>query len=108
MDISSVRDISVEVLSGSKKEKMQNSFGFFQRSCNAIMGAADAVRRVAAKGAFGDDNRRTEALVMTIDGMVWIGVQVACLCCRTGMAIVYKISIIILPLFNAFVLLVCE
>jgi hypothetical protein len=56
VDISSVQDISVEVLSGSKKEKTQNSFGFFQRSRNAIMGAADAVRRVAAKGAFGDDN----------------------------------------------------
>ncbi|MCI11037.1 type II inositol 145-trisphosphate 5-phosphatase FRA3-like, partial [Trifolium medium] len=37
------------------------------------MGAADAVRRVAAKGGFGDDNRRTEALVVTIDGMIWTG-----------------------------------
>ncbi|EXC25310.1 Type II inositol-1,4,5-trisphosphate 5-phosphatase FRA3 [Morus notabilis] len=72
-DISTVQDISVEFAATSKKEKAQNSFGFFQRSRNAIMGAADAVRRVAAKGAFGDDNRRTEALVMTIDGMIWTG-----------------------------------
>lgn len=63
----------MEFAAASKKEKAQNSFGFFQRSRNAIMGAADAVRRVAAKGAFGDDNRRTEALVMTIDGMIWTG-----------------------------------
>ncbi|KAK6144925.1 hypothetical protein DH2020_021745 [Rehmannia glutinosa] len=35
--------------------------------------SADAVRRAAAKGAFGDDNRQTEALVATVDGMIWIG-----------------------------------
>ncbi|VFQ70598.1 unnamed protein product [Cuscuta campestris] len=57
----------------SKKEKSQTSFSFFQRSCNAILGAADAVRRVAAKGGFGDDNRRTEALVIMIDEMIWTG-----------------------------------
>lgn len=73
IDISTVQDISVEYVSGPKKEKTQSSFGFLQRSCNAIIGAADAVRRVAAKGAFGDDNRRTEALLMTIDGMIWTG-----------------------------------
>lgn len=73
VDISAAQDFSVEFVSGSKKEKAQSSVGFFQRSRNAIMGAADAVRRVAAKGAFGDDNRRTEAVVMTIDGMIWTG-----------------------------------
>ncbi|KAF3455195.1 hypothetical protein FNV43_RR05643 [Rhamnella rubrinervis] len=73
VDISAVQDFSAEFVSGSKKEKAQSSVGFFQRSRNAIMGAADAVRRVAAKGAFGDDNRRTEAVVMTIDGMIWTG-----------------------------------
>ncbi|KAM6550191.1 hypothetical protein CsatB_021867 [Cannabis sativa] len=73
VDISSVQDISIDFASGSKKEKTQNSFGFFQRSRNAIMGAADAVRRVAAKGAFGDDNRRTEAMAIAVDGMVWTG-----------------------------------
>lgn len=72
-DVSSIQDISIEYLSGLKKEKLQSSVGFFQRSRNAIMGAADAVRRVAVKGAFGDDNRRTEALVITMNGMIWTG-----------------------------------
>ncbi|KAI5574644.1 hypothetical protein BDE02_10G157900 [Populus trichocarpa] len=66
-------EIKMKIVSGSKKEKMQPSFGFFQRSRNAIMGAADAVRRVASKGGFGDDNRRTEALIITRDGMIWTG-----------------------------------
>nr|KYP74560.1 Type II inositol-1,4,5-trisphosphate 5-phosphatase FRA3 [Cajanus cajan] len=72
-DLSSIQDFSVELVSSSRKDKAQSSIGFFQRSRNAIMGAADAVRRVAAKGGFGDDNRRTEALVATIDGMIWTG-----------------------------------
>ncbi|KAL3838499.1 hypothetical protein ACJIZ3_023090 [Penstemon smallii] len=55
------------------EEKAQNSVNFFQRSRNAILGAADAVRRAAAKGASGDDNRRIEALVATVDGMIWTG-----------------------------------
>ncbi|WVY97207.1 hypothetical protein V8G54_029358 [Vigna mungo] len=71
LDLSSIQDFSVELV--SRKDKTQSSMGFFQRSRNAIMGAADAVRRVAAKGGFGDDNRRTEALVITIDGMIWTG-----------------------------------
>ncbi|CAK9176026.1 unnamed protein product [Ilex paraguariensis] len=66
-------ELGMKFMSGSKKDKPQSSFSFFQRSRNAIMGAADAVRRVAAKGAFGDDNRRTEALITTIDGMTWVG-----------------------------------
>ncbi|KAF6150721.1 hypothetical protein GIB67_020804 [Kingdonia uniflora] len=76
VDVSSVQDPCVEdemkikFVSSSKKEKPQ---GFFQRSRNALIGAADAVRRVATKGAYGDDNRRTEAIVQTIDGMIWTG-----------------------------------
>ncbi|CAK7325999.1 unnamed protein product [Dovyalis caffra] len=79
LDMSSGQDLTFEdeikmkTVAGSKKEKMQTSFGFFQRSRNVIMGAADAVRRVAAKGGFGDDNRRTEALIITTDGMIWTG-----------------------------------
>lgn len=73
VDMTSVQDFTLEPISFSKKEKTQSAFGFFQRSRNAIMGAADAVRRAAVKGAFGDDNRRTEALVITIDGMIWTG-----------------------------------
>lgn len=72
-DFSNDDEMKMKFVSASKKEKAQSSFNFFQRSRNAIMGAADAVRRVAAMGAFGDDNRRTEALVMTIDGMIWTG-----------------------------------
>ncbi|KAL1340061.1 type II inositol polyphosphate 5-phosphatase 15-like [Arachis stenosperma] len=73
LEVSSIQDVSVDLISASRKDKTQSSIGFFQRSRNAIMGAADAVRRVAAKGGFGDDNRRTEALVVTMDGMIWTG-----------------------------------
>ncbi|XP_059665553.1 type II inositol polyphosphate 5-phosphatase 15-like isoform X2 [Cornus florida] len=66
-------EVKVKYFSGSKKEKAQGSFSFFQRSRNALLGAADAVRRAAVKGAFGDDNRRTESLITTIDGMIWTG-----------------------------------
>ncbi|KAE8679248.1 Lateral organ boundaries domain family protein [Hibiscus syriacus] len=78
-DLSLVPDFSVEdeikmkAVASTKKEKTQSSFGFFQQSRNAIMGAADAVRRVAAKGGFVDDSRRIEALTITIDGMIWVG-----------------------------------
>ncbi|URE06326.1 IPPc [Musa troglodytarum] len=44
-----------------------------QRSRNALIGAADAVRRAAVKGTFGDDNRRTEALAISMDGIIWTG-----------------------------------
>lgn len=79
VDMSSVQqdqavedEMKVKFVSTSKKEKSQ---GFLQRSRNAIMGAADAVRRVATRGAgaFVEDTKRTEALVLTADGMVWSG-----------------------------------
>ncbi|XVE76660.1 hypothetical protein DITRI_Ditri12bG0191800 [Diplodiscus trichospermus] len=65
-------EMKVKFVSTSKKEK---SGGFLQRSRNAIMGAADAVRRVASRGAgaFAEDNKRTEALVLAADGMIWSG-----------------------------------
>ncbi|CAL0313154.1 unnamed protein product [Lupinus luteus] len=67
-------EVKVKLVSTSKKEKSQGN-SFLQRSRNAIMGAADAVRRVATKGtgAFVDDTKRTEALVQTSDGMIWSG-----------------------------------
>ncbi|CAN1121317.1 Type II inositol polyphosphate 5-phosphatase 15 [Linum perenne] len=68
-DITLEEDIKVKIVAGFKKEKAQSSFGFFQRSRNAI---TDAVRRVAAKGGFGDD-RRTEAITLTSDGIIWTG-----------------------------------
>ncbi|KAL6634390.1 hypothetical protein ACP70R_027061 [Stipagrostis hirtigluma subsp. patula] len=56
-----------------KKEKARSPVGFLQRSRNALLGAADAVRRVAAKAGFGDDSRRIEAFTMASDGMIWAG-----------------------------------
>ncbi|XP_074570120.1 type II inositol polyphosphate 5-phosphatase 15-like isoform X2 [Curcuma longa] len=79
VDITSSQDPSLEdemktkIGSSSKKEKSQGSVGFFQRSRNALLGAAGVVRRVASKGPFGDDNRRTEAITTSMDGMVWTG-----------------------------------
>ncbi|XP_074322733.1 type II inositol polyphosphate 5-phosphatase 15-like isoform X3 [Apium graveolens] len=72
MDPTIEEEVRVKVLAGSKKEKSQSSISFFQRSRNALMGAADAVRRVAVRGAFGDD-RKTESLITTIDGNIWTG-----------------------------------
>ncbi|KAG0478464.1 hypothetical protein HPP92_013183 [Vanilla planifolia] len=55
----------------TKKEK-SGSISFFQRSRNALMGAADAVRRAAQKGTFGED-RRIEAIEIAMDAMIWTG-----------------------------------
>ncbi|CAA2992659.1 type I inositol polyphosphate 5-phosphatase 12-like [Olea europaea subsp. europaea] len=76
VDMPSVQDQAAEdenlkLVSKSKKEKSQ---GFLQRSRNAIMGAADAVRRAATKGsAYNEDTKKTEALVLASDGMIWTG-----------------------------------
>jgi hypothetical protein len=66
----------------TKKEKSQGSFTFFQKSRNALMGAADAVRRVATKGTFVEDNRQTEAVTQAMDGTIWSG-------CTDGSIIVW-------------------
>lgn len=63
----------MNLFSSFKKDKSQSSVSFFQRSRNALIGAADAVRRVAVKAGFGDDNRRIEALAMSMDGTIWTG-----------------------------------
>ncbi|KAF5728757.1 Endonuclease/exonuclease/phosphatase family protein isoform 7 [Tripterygium wilfordii] len=65
-------EMKVKFVSTSKKEK---SGGFLQRSRNAIMGAADAVRRVATRGAgaFVEENKKTEALLLAVDGTIWTG-----------------------------------
>ncbi|KAG6732931.1 hypothetical protein I3843_01G194200 [Carya illinoinensis] len=67
-------EVKIKFASPSKKEKSQGT-SFLQRSRNAIMGAADAVRRVATKGAgaFVEDGKKTEALVLAADGMIWSG-----------------------------------
>ncbi|KAF8646582.1 hypothetical protein HU200_065806 [Digitaria exilis] len=66
----------------TKKEKPQGSFTFFQKSRNALIGAADAVRRAATKGTFVEDNRRTEAVAQAMDGTIWSG-------CTNGSIIVW-------------------
>ncbi|KAK1356385.1 type I inositol polyphosphate 5-phosphatase 12 [Heracleum sosnowskyi] len=80
VDMSSVPDQlpvedeqSVKLTTKSKKEKSQSSF--LQRSRHAIMGAADAVRRVATRGtgAFAEETKKTEALVLTADGTIYSG-----------------------------------
>ncbi|CAF2123960.1 hypothetical protein BRARA_C02234 [Brassica rapa] len=63
-------ETKVKIASNSKKDKPH---GFLQRSRNAIMGAADAVRRVATRGGANEDAKRTEAIVLAGDGMVWTG-----------------------------------
>ncbi|XP_031129237.1 type I inositol polyphosphate 5-phosphatase 12-like [Ipomoea triloba] len=64
-------EMNVKFVSKTKKEKST----FLQRSRNALLGAADAVRRVATKGAgaFNEDAKKTEALVLAPDGMIWAG-----------------------------------
>jgi len=61
------------LFSSPRKEKARSPVGFLQRSRNALLGAADAVRRAAVKAGFGDDTRRIEALTMSADGMIWTG-----------------------------------
>ncbi|XP_074556180.1 type II inositol polyphosphate 5-phosphatase 15-like [Curcuma longa] len=80
LDLPSAQDLNVEdemktkSVSSSKKEKSQGSVSFFQRSRNALMGAADVVRRVAVKGTFiMEDQRRTEAIAVSMVGMIWTG-----------------------------------
>ncbi|OWM86169.1 type II inositol polyphosphate 5-phosphatase 15 isoform X2 [Punica granatum] len=68
-----LQDLPMDLPFGAKRDKVQTPVSFFQRSRNALIGAADVVRRAATKGAFGDDNRKTEALVSTADGMIWTG-----------------------------------
>jgi WD40 repeat protein len=63
----------VKVKAPSKKDKSQGSLNFFQKSRNALIGAADAVRRVATKGTFVEDNRRTGAVAQAMDGLIWSG-----------------------------------
>ncbi|XP_019161339.1 PREDICTED: type I inositol polyphosphate 5-phosphatase 12-like isoform X2 [Ipomoea nil] len=77
VDMSSAQDqpvedeMNVKLVPKSKKEKT----GFLQRSRNALMGAADAVRRVASKGAgaFVEEAKKTEAMLLAPDGIIWTG-----------------------------------
>ncbi|OEL24826.1 Type I inositol polyphosphate 5-phosphatase 13 [Dichanthelium oligosanthes] len=62
----------------TKKDKQT----FFQKSRSALMGAAEAVRRVATKGTFVEDNRRIEAVAQAMDGTIWSG-------CTNGSIVVW-------------------
>lgn len=66
-------DTKQNLFTAPKKEKARSPVGFLQRSRNALLGAADAVRRVAVKAGFGDDTQRIEAFTMSTDGMIWTG-----------------------------------
>ncbi|KAG6557250.1 hypothetical protein Mapa_001177 [Marchantia paleacea] len=69
-EILSDEDLKVGYAKVGKKEKG----GWLQRSRNAVMGAADAVRRAASGGGQNaDDGRRLEALVAAADGTMWGG-----------------------------------
>ncbi|KAL1221175.1 Type II inositol polyphosphate 5-phosphatase 14 [Cardamine amara subsp. amara] len=67
-----VEETKVKFFSTPKKEKSQ---GFLSRSRHAIMGAAGAVRRAATRstGAFAEDTRKVEAIVIAADGSIWTG-----------------------------------
>ncbi|KAL2634417.1 hypothetical protein R1flu_005896 [Riccia fluitans] len=69
-EILSDEDLKLGYAKVGKKEKG----GWLQRSRNAVMGAADAVRRAASGGGqSSDDGRRLEALVAAADGTMWGG-----------------------------------
>ncbi|CAH9125158.1 unnamed protein product [Cuscuta epithymum] len=69
-------EINVKLLPKSKKEKA----GFLQRSRNALNCAADAVRRAATRTAFVEDAKKTEAILLAPDGIIWTG-------CSTGLLV---------------------
>ncbi|XP_065860846.1 type I inositol polyphosphate 5-phosphatase 12-like isoform X2 [Euphorbia lathyris] len=62
-------EMKTKFVSTSKKDKPQS---FLQRSRNVIYGAAEQVRRFTNKTTFVDE-KKTEALVLTADGMIWTG-----------------------------------
>ena len=66
-------DMLMNPTRGSKKEKSAGQLSFFQRSRNAVIGAADAVLRAAVGGQGIDDNRKMEALVASASGDIWAG-----------------------------------
>ncbi|XP_057781265.1 type I inositol polyphosphate 5-phosphatase 12-like isoform X2 [Salvia miltiorrhiza] len=64
-------EANAKLVSKGKKDKPQ---GFLQRSRNALIGAADAVRRVAkGAGALVEDTKKIEAMMIAADGVIWTG-----------------------------------
>ncbi|KAL1559239.1 phosphoinositide 5-phosphatase [Salvia divinorum] len=73
-------EVNVKFVSKGKKDKPQ---GFLQRSRNALIGAADAVRRVAkGAGALVEDTKKIEAVMIAADGVIWTG-------CSNGLLILW-------------------
>ncbi|KAG6422898.1 hypothetical protein SASPL_113280 [Salvia splendens] len=62
-------EANVKLVAKSKEEKSN----FLQRSCNGIIGAAGAVRRAAKGGGASEEGKKTEAIVLDSDGMIWTG-----------------------------------
>ncbi|KAG6390743.1 hypothetical protein SASPL_148488 [Salvia splendens] len=56
------------------KGKKDKPHGFLQRSLNALIGAADAVRRVAkGAGTLVEDTKKIKAMMIAADGVIWTG-----------------------------------
>lgn len=62
-----------EVLAEEKGLRKEKGVGWLQRSRNAFMGAADAVRRAAAERLGQEEARRLETLAVSEEGTVWGG-----------------------------------
>ncbi|KAH9309596.1 hypothetical protein KI387_037507, partial [Taxus chinensis] len=65
-------EMNLNFSKNSKKEKIQGTLNFFQRSKNALLGAADAVRATLG-GQFLDDSRKIQAMEASVDGTIWTG-----------------------------------
>lgn len=68
-----VEEVKMNITRVSKKDRTQGTLSFFQRSRNAVMGAADAVLRAYVGGQSMDDSKKMEALIGAADGNVWVG-----------------------------------
>lgn len=66
-------DIKMSFTKVSRKEKTQGTLNFFQRSRNALLGAADAVCRATIGSQFLDDGKKVQAMVASEDGTIWTG-----------------------------------
>lgn len=66
-------DIKMSFTKVSRKEKIQGPLSFFQRSRNALLGAADAVCRATIGSQFLDDGKKVQAMVASEDGTIWTG-----------------------------------
>ena len=66
-------EINIKVAKVSLKEKTEGALSIFQRSKNAILEAADAVRRATGRSQIEDDMKRTKALAASSNQMIWTG-----------------------------------